>query len=656
MITAFKCLTRFPRIKKTRLPENLDSPFLTLKGFSNPRRAIPAPVAKSDLGWEVPTGYLVGGPVAILRRSALNGENGARFDSGGPRFVQPSALRKGMPVRKRKARTPPPPTQSPSATRLEEKLDDLVTLLRAQAGERQPQAAEQRQAPQASPTRALGGSADTMLLTPARDPDVVIDTATSVVHLLRSASPHMSLSPVLDDVSVHEVPDRLGEEQLGLFCRVFVPMFPFIHIPTTLSAAQLRLQRPCLWLVIMALTTKSVSQQFTMGETIWHIISRRIVSQNLADLDLLLGVVCFASWSHYFKKDKPFMIFADDGGAPNDPGRVSSDIFVSTVLPSTREAQGPMHRLLTRKYSTWATYRKTEPLRWTPYMNSCLRLLNEGSETHLDVLLVTQIKCQIITNQLACLSADELAGGESPKAPPAILYAALLGNSAISDRVYQLTSDHILYLRQTELRIRESLLGSRTVTPDQTGLRHFRHLQDLHSVLDSAERWLAVFSGMPLCDWAGVSVDVFSQFTQCLVVLFRLATLDEPGWDLEEVRRRADVFETLDRFCEIIDRIPAALDITDAEGPRRGLFFKTTHLLCAIKALFLAELPVGVPPPPVAAFPNPSSGTGERGVNGAAEVVDDALVTDDILLSMLYEDILAPTWDFSFRPDNSSET
>lgn len=46
----------------------------------------------------------------------------------------------------------------------------------------------------------------------------------------------------------------------------------------------------------MSLTTKFVSQQFAMEEVIWHIISRRIVAQQIAELDLLLGLVCFASW------------------------------------------------------------------------------------------------------------------------------------------------------------------------------------------------------------------------------------------------------------------------------------------------------------------------------------------------------------------------
>jgi hypothetical protein len=125
--------------------------------------------------------------------------------------------------------------------------------------------------------------------------------------MLRASSPISSPSSVDKDVTVHDMPDFMAEEQLDTFRRAFLPMFPFVHVPATLKASSLRRERPFLWLNIMALTTKMVSQQFAMEDTIWRIISQRVMVQHLADMDLLLGVVCFASWSHYFKKDKPFM-------------------------------------------------------------------------------------------------------------------------------------------------------------------------------------------------------------------------------------------------------------------------------------------------------------------------------------------------------------
>lgn len=76
--------------------------------------------------------------------------------------------------------------------------------------------------------------------------------------------------------------------------------------------------------------------------------------------------------------------------------------------------------------SAWSTYRKTEPLRWTPYLDDCLRLIGEGKETYLDVYLAAQIKCQIITNHLTCPCAYELTGPDSLKVSSAVLTSALL--------------------------------------------------------------------------------------------------------------------------------------------------------------------------------------------------------------------------------------
>ncbi|KAI1412437.1 hypothetical protein F5Y13DRAFT_163584 [Hypoxylon sp. FL1857] len=576
-------------------------------------------------------------------------------------------------VRKRKARTPPPPPTQPLpppvSTRLEEKLDDLVTLLRSQAAEKQAQSQteSQRHTPQSMQGTPTSHSDSTSSMAGRVNPDIVLDTAASIVHILRPETPPMSPSPILEDVSVHQIPDRIAEEQLDTFRRVFLSTFPFVHIPTTTRAADLRQQKPFLWLVIMALTTNMVAQQFAMAETLWHIISRRIVSQHLADLDLLLGVIAFASWSHYFKKDKPFMsMISQLAVSLAFELDIHHDIPTKTLrrsrfpLPVQQSARRHPRTLEERRTilavfhltsSTWATYRKTEPLRWTPYLDDCLRVLSEGRETYLDALLAMQVKCQIITNQLTCSSPDEMAGAEDPKALSAVLSTALLrqlGNirQTLPAEVGSQSSAKF-YLLYTELKIRESLLG-RPSPPDQTGLSHFQRLQDLESALSTVERWLAAYWEMPLTDWVGMTVDIFTQFMQYFVVLFKLSILDEPGWDLQEVRRRANVFEIIDRACENVDRVPVVTGMVDAEGPRSGLFFKMNCILRDIKALFLAEMPPDIQPD--TAFPNANSGADANGINDNGELMDFTF-SDEFLLSMLQENILGPGWNF--RPDNS---
>lgn len=215
-------------------------------------------------------------------------------------------------ARKRRVRAPPaPPQPEPqpqpqplASAQLEEKIDDLVSLLRCQGVGKQcgvtqftPQSMPLTQASPSTRNGHTSSDGDNISSSTARGaPDVVLDTTNSVVHILRPGSPRAFPSSIHNDISIHNVPDSTAEEQLNTFRRSFLSTFPFVHIPPTTSAVELRQQKPFLWLVIMSLTTKFVSQQFAMEEVIWHIISRRIVAQQIAELDLLLGLVCFASW------------------------------------------------------------------------------------------------------------------------------------------------------------------------------------------------------------------------------------------------------------------------------------------------------------------------------------------------------------------------
>ncbi|KAF3071318.1 hypothetical protein GL218_00651 [Daldinia childiae] len=455
-----------------------------------------------------------------------------------------------LTARKRKARTPspsqshvqpPPPTGN---TRLEEKLDELVSLLRSQAAEKQ----AQQHTPESLPGGALAGYTDSMSPTPVsipvrEHPDIAIDTTATIVHLLRPSTP-ASPSPIFDDVSVHKIPDTTAEELLDSFRNAFIPMCPVVHIPISTSSAELRRERPFLWLVIMALTSKMISQQFAMADTIWRIISHRVVLQHIVDLVYSsASSVSLLGLSHHLKEDKPFMcmlsqlavslalelnIHHDTPTRPLRRNRFPTQRPVDQ-RPRTMEERRTMVAVYHLTSSTWLTYRQTEPIRWTSYLDDCLRILEEEKE------------------------------------------------------------------------------------------------------------------------WHGFTADLFTQFTQYLVVLFRLQTLDEPGWDQDEVRRRADVFGIIDQACIDVDRVPVSLGMVDAEGPRSGFFFKMSRLLREVRALFLAEMPHNTQLNP--AFPAADNMATGDGINTAAGYGDDMCLADEIYLNTVQEDILAHIWDF--RPDSS---
>ncbi|KAH6653094.1 hypothetical protein BKA67DRAFT_568558 [Truncatella angustata] len=632
------------------------------------------------------------------------------------------------PARKRKAATPPHHQQpqqkqrlsiqeqsSPVlSTRLEEKLDSLVSLLRSQATEKHGQAQgqdvqlQQLHTPQSQqshdtpkshadsaahfhvhptpPNSTHTGTATTYSelagsFESGADPHLVFDAGNSVIRPVRPPECDASISsPIHHDVSMHNFSDQRAEEHLNVFRRSFVPMFPFVHVPTHKSARQLRQEKPFLWFVIMCLTNPDVSEQFAMEDTVWYIISQRIVAQHLANLDLLLGVICFGAWAHYFKKDKPFMTMlaqlavslATDLGIHQDSfshlrQTRSAKILIRDAIgrePRTLEERRTMLSVFHLTSAAWSTYRKVEALRWTPYMASCLRILCEAAETDWDLVLATQVKCQAITNQLMCAAGDQpAANGGDPKSSSAMFVTYLLGQL---DEIRQslpsqicLYSSAQYYLYSAELKIRESIL-TRLASHQDTSLSGFHRLQDLDSLLTCVERWLAVWFEMPLVDWLGITVDTFAQSTHCLIVLFKLTTLSEPGWDTDEVRRRADVLAALDRSCETVELVPAAVGMVDADqgSPRRGLFFKTTYLLRSIKALILAEMTPDVlsgaalQSPGVGVVIDEYSAKGSSAVHYGAEEVP---IPDELVLSLSDEPWLSDIWSspWDLLPDGA---
>ncbi|KAM0814794.1 hypothetical protein AB5N19_00585 [Seiridium cardinale] len=417
-----------------------------------------------------------------------------------------------------------------------------------------------------------------------------------------------------------------------------------------MKSCELRNVKPFLWLNIMALATKSVSQQFAMEETIWQIISQRIVVQHFANIDLLLGVVCFASWSHYFKKDKPYMtMLAQIAVSLACELGINGDIPTRANKRNRSQPNGSQQlkcRNLEERRSilavfhltsaSWAAYRKTEPMRWTPYLDVCLGVIGvDGAkiETRLDAVLAAQIKCHLICNDLffASPQEDSALNGSGTTRSSSIITAALLrqlkeAQQNLPAEVRTLDSIQ-MYFYSTELSIRESILRG---GPDRLPGVDVQRLRELDSVLTAIEGWLDVFTHMPLVDAIGIHVDNFTQFLHCIVVLFKLSVLEEPGWDLEEVKRRLDVFNVLDTTYQLVESITIVTGMVDAEGPRSGLFFKAKHLWRAIKALLVAEYSESM------VTSNLHGCQKEGGANEAATVAED-ISMDNFLFNLADE-------------------
>lgn len=87
-----------------------------------------------------------------------------------------------------------------------------------------------------------------------------------------------------------------AEECLSTFRNQMLTFFPFVHLPPTMTAKQVRESSPFVWFNIMAVTARTTSQQFAMSDSIKRFLAQKLVVDNEKNLDLLLGLLVFICW------------------------------------------------------------------------------------------------------------------------------------------------------------------------------------------------------------------------------------------------------------------------------------------------------------------------------------------------------------------------
>jgi hypothetical protein len=114
-------------------------------------------------------------------------------------------------------------------------------------------------------------------------------------------------SPLSSTTTNDEISSLEAEECLEMFRRQKLKYFQFVHIPPSMTAAQLHEEKPLLWLIILAINAKSSSRQYALGSRFQSLIAQKVVKESLRSMDILLSLLGFLGWSTYFFGQRPFM-------------------------------------------------------------------------------------------------------------------------------------------------------------------------------------------------------------------------------------------------------------------------------------------------------------------------------------------------------------
>ncbi|KAK9257993.1 hypothetical protein V1519DRAFT_455882, partial [Lipomyces tetrasporus] len=502
------------------------------------------------------------------------------------------------PVRKR--RTVKRPTAN-KASKLEKKLDGLVTLLKsatqsapgiinATSVNSPPEGAVPSSHDSASGSTAAGsvgvGYRDYTYNRPLPNRSGFPDSGFTPAASSSSGSTSVNLQPVFHPAL--ELSPEDAESYLNKFRTDFVKHFPFIVIPPSMTAHQLRQGRPFLWICIMSAASSNSTQQIVLSNEIREILGRQAYVEGTRNMDLLLAVLVYAAWDRRHCFERPIIVslvqlaiailydLGLDKPPSKDPALVLSYDLKGTRKPSrlfrspTMEERRALLGCFLMSSISSSTFRKGDSLRWTAYSDECLRVIETQKEFASDILLVQLVKLHLISEKVIDIPwSSATAEVDHCMRPPVMFYLKSLEaqlHDFKSNIPGELTDNKTLLMElyNTELNIHEiGLLQA----PNSLRGQHNWLLECLFAYLNATKSWIDIFLSILPAQYVGFSAAIYTNMAHCFIGIYRLSTFEHPEWDRGLVRENLDVSLFLEQveknFAQVKEA--AGLDLGGSE-------------------------------------------------------------------------------------------
>lgn len=97
------------------------------------------------------------------------------------------------------------------------------------------------------------------------------------------------------------------EEALETYRTKMTPFFPIAVINMNVTARGLIEEKPFLSLVLRAVCSKSSARQAELGVEVRRVLGREMLLEGSKTMDLLLGLLVFSAWGHFYIYHKPII-------------------------------------------------------------------------------------------------------------------------------------------------------------------------------------------------------------------------------------------------------------------------------------------------------------------------------------------------------------
>lgn len=113
--------------------------------------------------------------------------------------------------------------------------------------------------------------------------------------------PSRPVTPAPSQAAAHGGLQRLSaieeEQYLHTFRTLILPQFPFIYLPSSITAQQLHQHRPFLFRAIVIAVCPGVPQKLAYAAAFKQDLGQAMLLDNQSNIDLLLALLTFIAWS-----------------------------------------------------------------------------------------------------------------------------------------------------------------------------------------------------------------------------------------------------------------------------------------------------------------------------------------------------------------------
>ncbi|RAL07884.1 transcription factor domain-containing protein [Aspergillus homomorphus CBS 101889] len=410
-----------------------------------------------------------------------------------------------------------------------------------------------------------------------------------------------------------EDPEAEEDAALHAFRTHRLQFLPLIHLPATTTARELKQQSPFLWRCITAVESKHAARQAALCVTIRELAGKRLLVHCEKSLDLLQGVLVYLAWVTLYSQPQKssLCIYAQmaiglvfelglNKPAPRDLSMTVSNSNAVGHMPGLKASISTL-RTMNERRAVLGCYVLTsiiaqflgrmDPLRWTSHMKECLDILAHSEEIPGDGVLVQMTRTRLLADQILQGPWSEGVYGLSPAQALAAFHL-----KAFESRVETIRAELPMHLAEnklilfnlydTEISLYEVALVK---APADEGMNSQR-LGHLYACLHVVKQFLDLFFTIAPADYTSLALPYLTQVSHCLVTLFRLSTLEYPGWDKAAVRSSVDLLVIAEQIATRMGQVAAAVCMR-SERSNGDPFSKLGMMMQKLRGEWAVRLP-----------------------------------------------------------------